>query len=290
MASVGKSSRAPVAFSLPAWILIVPIFIVPLILGLYLSVFDKSLGFPQPISFVGLANFQSDVKNSNFYSALKVTALFMAIAVFIQIPIGIFLATLLHSASKFASMFRSSLLIPMLLTPVAVALMWRFMFSSELGIVNWVLDKLTLAQPDWLGNVSAAFFAVAIVDSWQSIPFVVLITLAGLAAMPIAPQEAAMIDGASTIQRFRYVTLPLLRPVLLVILLIRIIDSFKLFDIIFILTRGGPGTATQTLSMLDYNTAFTFLATSRAAAIGVVLVAMSLPLYFLWKKVISVSS
>lgn len=178
----------------------------------------------------------------------------------------------------------------MLLTPVAVALMWRFMFSSELGIVNWVLDKLTLAQPDWLGNVSAAFFAVAIVDSWQSIPFVVLITLAGLAAMPIAPQEAAMIDGASTIQRFRYVTLPLLRPVLLVILLIRIIDSFKLFDIIFILTRGGPGTATQTLSMLDYNTAFTFLATSRAAAIGVVLVAMSLPLYFLWKKVISVSS
>jgi len=290
LASVGKSSRAPIAFSLPAWILIIPIFIVPLGLGLYLSVFDKSLGFPQPINFVGLANFQSDVKNSNFYSAVKVTAQFMAIAVFIQIPIGIFLAMVLHSASKFASMFRSSLLIPMLLTPVAVALMWRFMFSSELGIINWVLDKMTLAQPDWLGSVTAAFFAVAIVDSWQSIPFVVLITLAGLAAMPVAPQEAAMIDGASTIQRIRYVTLPLLKPVLLVILLIRIIDSFKLFDIIFILTRGGPGTATQTLSMLDYNTAFTFLATSRAAAIGVVLALMSLPLYYLWKKVISVSS
>ena len=290
MASVGKSSRAPIAFSLPAWILIIPIFILPLGLGLYLSVFDKSLGFPQPINFVGLDNFQSDVKNSNFYSAVKVTAQFMAIAVFIQMPSGIFLAMVLHSASKFASMFRSSLLIPMLLTPVAVALMWRFMFSSELGIINWVLDKLTLAQPDWLGSINAAFFAVAIVDSWQSIPFVVLITLAGLAAMPVAPQEAAMIDGASTIQRIRYVTLPLLKPVLLVILLIRIIDSFKLFDIIFILTRGGPGTATQTLSMLDYNTAFTFLATSRAAAIGVVLALMSLPLYFLWKKVISVSS
>lgn len=290
MATVGKSTKTPIVFALPAWIIIFPIFIVPLCVGLYLSVFDKSLGFPQPISFVGLANFQSDVKNSNFYSAVKVTAEFMAIAVFIQIPIGIFLAMMLHSANKFASLFRSSLLIPMLLTPVAVALMWRFMFSSELGIINWVLGKITLAQPDWLGDVKAAFFAVAIVDSWQSIPFVVLITLAGLAAMPIAPQEAAMIDGASAMQRFRYVTLPLLKPVLLVILLIRIIDSFKLFDIIFILTRGGPGTATQTLSMLDYNTAFTFLATSRAAAIGVVLAIMSLPLYFLWKKVISVTS
>ena len=290
MATVGKSTKTPIVFALPAWIIIFPIFIVPLCVGLYLSVFDKSLGFPQPISFVGLANFQSDVKNSNFYSAVKVTAEFMAIAVFIQIPIGIFLAMMLHSANKFASLFRSSLLIPMLLTPVAVALMWRFMFSSELGIINWVLGKITLAQPDWLGDVKAAFFAVAIVDSWQSIPFVVLITLAGLAAMPIAPQEAAMIDGASAMQRFRYVTLPLLKPVLLVILLIRVIDSFKLFDIIFILTRGGPGTATQTLSMLDYNTAFTFLATSRAAAIGVVLAIMSLPLYFLWKKVISVTS
>jgi multiple sugar transport system permease protein len=128
------------------------------------------------------------------------------------------------------------------------------------------------------------------VDSWQSIPFVILITLAGLASMPLAPQEAAIVDGATAIQRFRFVTLPLLKPVLLVILLIRIIDSFKLFDIIFILTRGGPGTATQTLSMLDYNTAFTFLATSRAAAIGVVLAAMSLPLYLLWKKIISVSA
>ena len=290
MATVGKSTKTPIVFALPAWIIIFPIFIAPLCVGLYLSVFDKSLGFPQPISFVGLANFQSDVKNSNFYSAVKVTAEFMAIAVFIQIPIGIFLAMMLHSANKFASLFRSSLLIPMLLTPVAVALMWRFMFSSELGIINWVLGKITLAQPDWLGDVKAAFFAVAIVDSWQSIPFVVLITLAGLAAMPIAPQEAAMIDGASAMQRFRYVTLPLLKPVLLVILLIRVIDSFKLFDIIFILTRGGPGTATQTLSMLDYNTAFTFLATSRAAAIGVVLAIMSLPLYFLWKKVISVTS
>ena len=289
MASVGKSTKAPITFSVPAWILIIPIFIVPLCFGLYLAVFDKSLGFPQPINFVGIANFKSDVTHSNFYSAIKVTVEFMAVAVFIQIPIGIFLAMLLHSASKFASLFRSSLLIPMLLTPVAVALMWRFMFSSELGIINWVLSKITHIQPDWLGNVKAAFFAIAIVDSWQSIPFVVLITLAGLAAMPIAPQEAAMIDGASTIQRFRYVTLPLLKPVLLVILLIRIIDSFKLFDIVFILTRGGPGTATQTLSMLDYNTAFTFLATSRAAAIGVALALMSLPLYFLWKKIISVT-
>jgi multiple sugar transport system permease protein len=290
LASVGKSRKAPIAFILPSFVLLIPIFLLPLGLGIYLSLHDKSLGFPQPITFVGLTNYHSDVVNTNFYSAVKVTAEFMAVAIFIQIPIGVLLATLLHSTKKFVSFFRSSLLIPMLLTPVAVALMWRFMFSSELGIINWLLKSLAILQPDWLGNVRAAFFAIAIVDSWQSIPFVILITLAGLASMPLAPQEAAIVDGATAIQRFRFVTLPLLKPVLLVILLIRIIDSFKLFDIIFILTRGGPGTATQTLSMLDYNTAFTFLATSRAAAIGVVLAAMSLPLYLLWKKIISVSA
>jgi multiple sugar transport system permease protein len=179
---------------------------------------------------------------------------------------------------------RTALMIPMLLTPVAVGLMWRFMFDTDLGVINWFLERLGLGTPNWLGRSWPAIFAVTLVDSWQSIPFVMLIALAGLAGLPKGPREAAAIDGANAWNIFRHITLPSLMPVLLVIVMIRIIDTFKLFDIIFIVTqRGGPGTATQTLGMLTYNTGFIAFQMSKAAALGVLLVAIVSPIYLLWR-------
>jgi len=164
--------------------------------------------------------------------------------------------------------------------------MWRFMFDADLGVVNWLLRELGLAGVNWLGDRWPAIWAVVIVDSWQSIPFVMLMLIAGLGGLSQQPLEAARIDGANAWQALVHVTLPMLRPVLLVVLTIRLIDLFKIFDVIYILTsRGGPGTATQTLGLLTYNTGFIFLATSRAAALGVILVVMCLPLYLLWRKV-----
>jgi multiple sugar transport system permease protein len=177
------------------------------------------------------------------------------------------------------------LIIPMLLTPVAVGLMWRFMFDADLGIINWALGQFGFHGPTWLGARWPAIWAVVIVDSWQSIPFVMLIVLAGLAGVPKGPQEAAAIDGANAFRVFLHVTLPALGPVILVVVMIRIIDSLKMFDIIYILTtRGGPGTATQTLGMLIYNTGFGFFQISRAAALGVLMVLMVMPIYWLWRR------
>jgi multiple sugar transport system permease protein len=163
--------------------------------------------------------------------------------------------------------------------------MWRFMFDTDLGVINWFLDRLHLGTPNWLGRSWPAIFAVTIVDSWQSIPFVMLIALAGLAGLPKGPREAAAIDGANAWRIFWHVTLPSLAPVILIIAMIRIIDAFKLFDIIFIVTqRGGPGAATQTLGMLTYNTGFIAFQLSQAAALGVLLALFVSPVYFLWRR------
>jgi len=147
------------------------------------------------------------------------------------------------------------------------------------------VDQTFLGSPNWLGARWPALFAVTIVDSWQSIPFVMLITLAALAGLPKGPREAAAIDGANALRVFLHVTLPSLVPAILVIAMIRIIDIVKLFDIIFIVTqRGGPGSATQTLGMLTYNTGFIFFQTSRAAALGVLLIVLVAPIYLLWRR------
>jgi multiple sugar transport system permease protein len=172
----------------------------------------------------------------------------------------------------------------MLLTPVAVGLMWRLMMNVDTGVIAGILRALGLAPIDWLGDKTFAVFSIVIVDSWQNIPFVMLLMLAGLQAMSQSPIEAARVDGASTIQIYRHVILPLIAPVALVVVMIRVIESIKLFDIIYILTNGGPGTATQNLSLLDFRSGFTYMQTSTAAALGVLIILVLSPIYFLWRK------
>lgn len=282
-AKMSKKLQAS-AFTVPAWILLLPLVAVPLGMGGYLSVRNHALDSVLPDRFVGLQNYHTDVATETFVHALEATLVILGLGLAIQLPVGLGLALLLQRQLRGSRLFRSALIIPMLLTPVAVALMWRFMFNPELGVINWALHSVAVPRVDWLGSSTPALMAVVIVDSWQAIPFVMLLMLAGLSSLPRTPFEAAAVDGCSSWQSFRYITLPLLRPVILVTLMIRIIDGFKIFDSIFILTRGGPGTATQTVSLLDYNTAFSFLATSRAAAIGVVLALLTLPVYFLWVR------
>lgn len=280
-----RRSRSAVWLTLPTWIFLIPLFFLPLAVGIYLSFYDKTLGFPMDPSFVGLENYRTDVFSSVFGEALVVTLLILAIGLVLQFPLGMALALMLHQRMRARGLFRTAILVPMLLTPIAVGLMWRFMYNPELGIINWWLGVVGMPPVDWLGAPWPAVFAVTLVDSWQALALVVLMFTAGLASLPSSPEEAARVDGASGWQVFRHVTLPAMMPIILVTLMIRVIDGFKIFDVVFILTRGGPGTATQTVSMLDYNVAFTFLATSRASAIGVVLMLITLPMYFLWRKV-----
>jgi multiple sugar transport system permease protein len=173
---------------------------------------------------------------------------------------------------------------PLLLTPVAVGLMWRVMLNVDNGVIDGVLGQIGIQPIDWLGDRTLAVVSVAVVDSWQNTPFVMLLMLAGLQSLPAAPLEAARVDGASTFQIYRNIILPLLLPVTLVVVMIRVIESVKLFDIIYILTSGGPGTATQNLSVLDYRLGFTFLSSSGAATLGVLITIALVPLYWLWKR------
>lgn len=280
-----RDRLAALGFTLPSWLLLVAVLLVPAVIAVWLSVRDEQIGSFLPPRFVGLANYRSELADPVFWQAMATTFVIMALALLVQLPLGLGLALLLHRELAGTRLFRSALLIPMLLTPVAIGLMWRFMFEADLGVVNWLLREAGLGGVNWLGSRWPAIWAVVIVDSWQSIPFVMLMLLAGLGGLSREPLEAARLDGANGWQTLRYVTLPMLRPVLLVVLTIRLIDLFKLFDVIFILTsRGGPGTATQTLGLLTYNTGFIFLATSRAAALGVVIMLLCLPLYLLWRR------
>jgi len=260
------------------------LFAVPIGVGVYLSFRSDKIGGFVPGEFVGLENYRRDVVSDVFVEALYTTLLLTVLGLAIQVPLGVSLGVILHQDLRGTRLFRSILLLPMLLTPVAVGLMWRFMFDIDVGVINWLLESGGLSRIGWLGEKWSARMAIVLVDSWLSTPFIMLMTLAGLSALPEAPLEAAQVDGATGWKTFWFVTLPMLRPVLYVALMIRIVDSLKLFDIIFILTRGGPGRSTQTLGLLGYNTGFNFLETGRASAIGVATALITIPVYLLWMR------
>ncbi len=276
--------RRAAMLTLPSWLMLLALFAVPIVVGVYLSTRSDKIGAFVPGTGVGLDNYRRDVFDQTFVTALVTTLIITFIGLAIQLPVGIGLAVVLHRNLRGTRLFRTALLLPMLLTPVAVGLMWRFMLDADIGVVNWLLEQVGLSRIGWLGEKWAARVAIALVDSWQSIPFVMLMTLAALSALPEGPHEAARVDGASNWRVFRHVTLPMLRPVLFVTLMIRLVDSLKLFDIIFILTRGAPGNATETLGLLTYNTGFNFLQTGRAAALGVATAVITLPVYVLWLR------
>ena len=267
----------------PGWLLLLGIVLIPLALGLWISFRNGSLLTPAS-DFVGLKNYTQLFASSRFWDGVQVTALISVASLAIQLPLGFLLAVVIHRELRGTRIFRSSLLMPLLLTPVAVGLMWRVMLNVDNGVVDGVLAMVGLPVVDWLGDRTVAVASVVLVDSWQNTPFVMLLLLAGLQSLPVGPLEAALVDGASTVQTYRHVILPLLAPVGLVVVMIRVIESVKLFDIIYILTSGGPGTATQNVSLLDYRLGFTFLQTSQAAALGVIITICMVPVYRLWKR------
>lgn len=278
-----RRRRAPL-LTVPSWLMLMAVFAGPILIGGYLSTRSDKIGGFVPGRGVGLDNYRRDVFDQSFVTALVTTLIITMIGLATQLPIGVGLALVLNRNLRGTRFFRTALLLPMLLTPVAVGLMWRFMLDTDLGVINWLLETVGLSRISWLGEKWAARVAIALVDSWQSIPFVMLMTLAALSTLPEGPHEAARVDGATTWRVLRFVTLPMLRPVLYVTLMIRLVDSLKIFDIIFILTRGAPGRATETIGLLTYNTGFNFLETGRAAALGVAVAVLTLPVYVLWLR------
>ena len=271
-------------FMLPALVVLVLVLAVPLFYDIIVSFFDKSLKYQGLGNFIGLNNYIQDLKNDEFTSSIVTTWIFTIGVVSIEFLLGLLIALGLNNLGKGKNLIFTIIIIPMMITPVAVGLIWRLILHPQLGIFNYILSKFGVEKIAWLGDSKLALPTVMFVDIWQNIPYMVLVLMAGLVTLPKEPFEAAAIDGSSCIQSFFRLTVPMMMPTFSVVLLLRAIMSFKTYDLIYVMTRGGPGTVTQVISYTIYNQAYRYLRTGTAASMSIYLVLMIVPIaiLFLW--------
>ena len=262
-----KFLELPYLFVLPTLAILFGIAIFPLLYSIYLTAMDINLSKPQyGVHFVGFQQFVELAKDSAYVNSLYLTLVLSATVVIVETAVGLFVALLYSQIRTGRNIIRTLTLIPMILTPVAVGLLWRYMYQPVYGILNYLMVSVGLPSGTWHSEPSTALLSVAIIDVWQWTPFAILVLTAGLQSLPVEPFEAAQIDGASRWQTFRNLTLPLLKPVILVVVIIRGLDSLKIFDTIYVLTKGGPGLSTQVFNMNLYKEGFAFFKISYAAA------------------------
>jgi len=229
---------------------------------------DPAAGNP----FVGLENYKTLLSSPEFFAALWKSVLFTVASVALTFVLGMAIALLLNRRDVWgAGLTRITILVPLIFTPLVIGATYRFMLERDNGIINEILALVGLERIPFLANPAWAMISVILVDVWQWTPFAVLVLLAGLESLPLEPFEAARMDGASRWGEFWYITMPLLAPVIAVVLLIRTMDAFREFDKIFIMTNGGPGTATQTLPIFLYRSGFQDFNMGFSAATGVIM-------------------
>jgi multiple sugar transport system permease protein len=280
--------REGFAFSVPAWILLGLVVALPIVTAVYLSLTDLELTRPQSGSFVGFENYRDTVFTSEFLSSLMITLLFVVGALVIQFVLGYTLAYALAQPLRGRMVFRTGILVPLLMTPIAVGLMWRFLFNPDLGLVRWILEPFVGGgeRINFLGDVWLARGVVIGIDTWMNTAFVTILLLAGMLGINDELYEAAAIDGASRWQTTFHITIPLLTPVILVVFILRYIALFRLFDIVFAVTRGGPGTSTRNLSIYAFEEAFRLLNVGRAASIAIAMAVLSIPTYWAFSRLV----
>jgi multiple sugar transport system permease protein len=279
-----KSRRFFSAHTKREWLLptlfIAPAIAVLLALSIYPLIYSVTISLQQETAAGiewGLGNFARLVSDNFFWTALGHTFVYAVAALTCEFLLGLGLALLLNRQMRGRGLFRASLLVPMMLPTVVVGVVWRLMLNPNFGAINGTLRQFGVDTESltWTASPRLALLSVIAVDVWQWTPFVFLVLLAGLQAIPQEPYEAALIDGSSQWQTFRHVTLPLLKPAILIVLLLRTMDLVRVFDQIFILTEGGPGFATETISLYIYRTAFRFFDFGYAAAMSFVLLAVT---------------
>jgi multiple sugar transport system permease protein len=255
----------------PCLLYLVAFSLFPLVYSLVISFFRWNQ-IASSFEFYGLQNFVDLAKDPVFAQAAANTALMTGVGVALQVVVGTALALFFDQPLRGAWLVRGILVLPMLLTPVVVGLMWRALLNPDWGMVNWVLGELGLSEPHWLGDPSVAIWTLTLVDSWQWTPFVLIVVFARLKALPSEVFEAAEVDGASRWQMLTSVTLPLLAPAIVFAAIFRAIDAFRSFDVVFGLTYGGPGRFTTTLSFDAFENGFTFQRYGYASALAYVMV------------------
>lgn len=248
-----KEARNGYLFNLPIIFFAIAFFVVPIV-GTIVTSFFQDVTF-LPRKFIGLSNYKQLSSDPYFWQSGRFTILFVLVSVTLELALGMIFALILNEKFRLRGLLRVSILIPWAI-PIAIsARIWQLIYNYSYGLFNFLAIQLgiTTAPINWLGTPIAAFFALVISDVWKTVPFMTIILLTGLSAIPEVLYKQAMVDGCNFYQRFRYITLPLLKPVVIVALLFRTIDALRIFDLVYVLTGGGPGGTTNSLSLYAYN-------------------------------------
>jgi multiple sugar transport system permease protein len=273
-------------FAVPAVVVIVAVIIFPWVFTVFMSLHDWQVASPR--QWVGLDNYIALLGDERFRAAVGRTFVYTVLAVAAPTLIGIAAAVVFHQEFPFRGILRSIYILPMVATPVAIALVWTMMFNPQLGVLNYLLSLVGLPPSLWVYSPRTVIPSLVLVETWQWTPLVMLIVLGGLATLPSEPLESAVIDGASPWQIFRDISLPLILPFIMVAVVLRTIDALKAFDTIFTITQGGPGTASETINIYLYLQAFAFFRIGHASAVVmvffVIIVACSLMLLALRQR------
>jgi multiple sugar transport system permease protein len=269
MQTVTANRLTPYLFLAPAALIMVVALLYPIGYMVYASFLDwnpsQRIGEAE---FVGLRNYINLLSDASFLESFWVTIKFAMVVVTLEMVLGVGLALLLDRNIRGMSVLRTLFILPMMIAPIVVGLMWRYMYHPTVGIFNRTLKSLGFEPIPWLSDGSWAFASVVIADVWQWTPFIFILSLAALQSLPQSAMEAARIDGATGWQQIIYIKLPLMLPVLIVTLLLRLIDAFKVLEVILVLTNGGPGLSTEILSLRISRTASEFRELGEAAAMS----------------------
>lgn len=258
-----------ISLVVPAAAVLILFSIYPLIYSFRLIFYKWILSRPDPPVFVGLSNIKSILLDVRFWNSLKVTLIILIIGVSVEFILGLFLALLFKGKVFGRRILVSLIIIPIMISPMVIGIIWRFMLNPEIGIINYFLKFFGIIEPIiWLGNVKYALPVIILIDIWQWTPFMFLIFLSGMQGIPTTLYEAAEVDGASELGLVRHITIPTLKPIMFIGIIIRSIDSFKLFDLVYILTRGGPVNSTETASLYTYKVGFNFFNMGEASAMS----------------------
>jgi multiple sugar transport system permease protein len=273
-------------FVIPALVVVLAVIVFPWAFTIWMSANEWTLGSPR--SFVGMINYARLWEDPRFWESLGHTLWYTLLSVVMPLILGTLAALIFDARFPLRGFLRGIFVMPMMATPVAIALVWTMMFHPQLGVLNYLLSLVGIPAQEWIFNPSTVIPSLVAVETWQWTPLVMLIVLGGLASLPRDPFESADIDGANAWQKFYHLTLPMIAPFIMVAAIIRTIDALKSFDIIYAMTQGGPGTASETINIYLYNTAFAYYDIGYSSAMAIVffviIVALSLILLMLRQR------
>ena len=271
----------------PSILYLLAMSVYPTVYSLWLSVHNYTIYRPDMVSFAGLDNFTELLDKEVFAQSFWVTIRFSLFSVTLEFGLGLAVAVLLDRKMAGIGLLRTLLIVPVLISPVGMGLTFRYILAPTYGLLTYLLQSAGIPTADWMASTTWALPAVILVDVWQWTPFVTLILLSGMQSVSVEVVEAAELDGLTEWQKLWHIVLPLIRPVAMVVVLIRLIDSIRVFDMIFVLTRGGPGTSTEVLSIYSYVTGFTEGDMGSAAALAWVTVAFVNILVFFFLRALA---